>query len=136
MIGRWTWKGRRWPLLVEGSVKYQIYSRKQLFDPQCLKYFLINCQSCIFGRFHIKTRFLPSPEKSEDIIMLGGYFCMAIVFLSMGNVSLLLHKPSFFDRAFALICNTYLLPNSEEFSTPGLVKQQGSKYSVEWIQGI
>ena len=97
-------------------------------------FFLTNCQSWIFGRFHIKTRFLPSLEKSKDIIRLSGYFCVAIASLSTGNV-FFLHKPSFLDRAAALICNTYLFLNSEEFSTPELVKEQGPKCGVERIQG-
>ena len=67
-IRRWDWRGRRWPLLVEWSFTYQIYSRRKLFDPQCFKYFNTNCQSLIFGRFHIKSKFLLSLEKSEDII--------------------------------------------------------------------
>lgn len=125
VIRRWDWKGRRWPLLVEWSFTYQIYPRRTMYDPQCFKYFNINCQSLIFGRFHVKSKFLRSLEKSEDIIMLSGYFCMETVFFSMGNVFPLLHNSPFPNRAAALIYNTCLLLNSEKFSNSRLVKEQG-----------
>ena len=39
VTARWDWKGRGWPLLAEWPVRYQTYSRKQLFDPESLNFF-------------------------------------------------------------------------------------------------
>lgn len=107
-----------------------------------LNRFLINCQLLIFGRFHIKSRVLPSLKKirrffkdslkkSEDTVFLYGSN-----FPSNGKCLSFLHKPPFPSRAAALICITGQLLNSEEFSSPALVKDQVPRYGVEWIQGI
>ena len=105
VTARWDWKGRGWPLLAEWPVRYQTYSRKQLFDPESLNFFffLTNCQSWIFGRFHIKTRFLSSLEKSKDIIRRSGYFCVAIVFPSTGNVFSLISLPFLTELLLSLV---------------------------------
>lgn len=62
---------------------------------------------------------------------MSGCFCMATVFLSVGNASPLLHKPPLFNRAAVLVCDSCLLLNSKEFPTPGLVKEQEPRNSVE-----